>query len=426
MNIKEQFAAAKKAAEDILAKAETENRKATPAELEEAQKHIKEATRLKTIIDKADEAADIMGRLDGPAPTSFQDFGASLEFDVVGADGEVFSSNVLELLGASGTKDFKTVVSARLAGVAAKQLRQRVSLSPGTSKKDALIGATITLPGQFAAGVEGLPTEPTSILQLLDQELRQQSGVVDAGNRFSYLYESVFTNNAKSVPDGGTKPQSIVTYEEAVDTYRTFAHVSEPFPERYLEDYPTLIQLLQRELSRGVLESVETAILVGEEEANEESGRDDFDGILARAGLRVIPWQGSRLATVSHAAYIMDANHEDANAWAFHPADLHALTMLRENGTTGALLFGTGRTALSQFLGDAKIVTSSALTPGTAILGNWGKAKLMTLGGVSLKIYQDATLVEKNQFKIRAEGRYGLKVLRPAAFAEVELADDES
>ena len=205
-----------------------------------------------------------------------------------------------------------------------------------------------------------------------------------------------------------------------------FAHHSEAHPERYLEDYATIEQLVERELARGVIEAVERAVLNGDEDANEQTGRDDFDGVLNRNGLRVVGWQGSLLETVAHASFVMESNFEGANAWVFHPVDLKRLTMLRENGDSGALLFGTGRTALSQFLGNTRIVTSNTLAPGTAIVGNWEKAKLMVAGPVTLKIYQDAGMIERNQFKIRAEGRFGLKVLRPSAFASVTLAADES
>ena len=65
---------------------------------------------------------------------------------------------------------------------------------------------------------------------------------------------------------------------------------------------------------------------------------------------------------------------------------------------------------------------------GTAILADWQQAGLLirqaasTLASTQSKI-GEVDLWATNQVCLRAEGRFGLKILRPQAFALVELVE---
>jgi HK97 family phage major capsid protein len=74
------------------------------------------------------------------------------------------------------------------------------------------------------------------------------------------------------------------------------------------------------------------------------------------------------------------------------------------------------------------VTTSTVLDDDVAILGDWkGSARVYEREGVRVD-WSDApvsggtTAFEKNQIVFRAEGRWGLAVLRPAAFIVTELA----
>jgi hypothetical protein len=58
---------------------------------------------------------------------------------------------------------------------------------------------------------------------------------------------------------------------------------------------------------------------------------------------------------------------------------------------------------------------------GSAIAGDWRYAELVVRQDATLDIDTSGTLFTKNQARLRYEGRYGLAVKRPAAFASVDL-----
>ena len=69
---------------------------------------------------------------------------------------------------------------------------------------------------------------------------------------FSYLQQSVRTNNAAVVAEGERKSTSVYTMIRIDDRVDTVAHLSEPIPRQYLEDAPLLRQFFDSELCYGL------------------------------------------------------------------------------------------------------------------------------------------------------------------------------
>ena len=66
---------------------------------------------------------------------------------------------------------------------------------------------------------------------------------------------------------------------------------------------------------------------------------------------------------------------------------------------------------------------TSALGPGTALVGSSQAARVWSRGGLSVEVTNShSDLFLKNLLAIRAERRLGLSVFRPGAFCEVRLA----
>jgi hypothetical protein len=97
--------------------------------------------------------------------------------------------------------------------------------------------------------VVALPDRPTSLLDLIPRVEQTE------GNSYSYLRQVVKTNKAAVVADFGLKPESVMTFEEQEDRCRVVAHLSEPFPLRYLDDYTQLGAVLDAEMQAGVLQT---------------------------------------------------------------------------------------------------------------------------------------------------------------------------
>lgn len=58
---------------------------------------------------------------------------------------------------------------------------------------------------------------------------------------------------------------------------------------------------------------------------------------------------------------------------------------------------------------------------GTAILGDFTKLRVYIRQDAHLDVDSSGVLFTKNQFQARGEGRYGIGVLRPSAFAICDL-----
>lgn len=270
----------------------------------------------------------------------------------------------------------------------------------------ALLTGEITTPP--AVEVVDLPAEPSNLLELIPRALL-------AEQTFSYLRQTVRTNNAAVVADGGTKPTSVFTFEEVEDRARVVAHLSEPFPIRYLSDHASMIQVLDQQMRQGVYDALSDQVVNG------DGTGENLTGILATTGVTAVPFATDVLTTIRKARTALEVKGERPTAWVFNPADVEALELIREDGATGGFLMDAG--AYDAVFGPGvQRVSSLAVAQGTAVLGDWSKARLRVREDVStLAATQSGDLFETNRTKLRTEGRYGFEVLRPQAFAVVDL-----
>jgi HK97 family phage major capsid protein len=392
MNPLQKFQAAREAADAILDRAKAGNRPLTAAEIVETTKHLDEADELKKHLDAAARAKALLPGL----------FDGSSEDMNVGA----------------GT-DFKSAAVRQFSTAAGAEIKTRVSAMQGINGK-ALLGTTVAVPPVLSSVIT-LPRAQNSILELIEvvnDVNRDLSGDGNTGNQFGYIYQSVRTNNATAVADNATKPTSVFTFEERVDRYRVFAHLSEALPERFLEDYAAIETILRDEMAFGLIEAIENAVING---LDSDPANDNFDGLLNRSGILTQAAVGTDLvATLAAGRFALTTANENPTGYVLNPVDYNRLTMLRES-PTGPLLFGTGRTQIEQVLGDVKVATSTKIAAGTALVGDFTKARMRVKQDAQLKVDASGVLFDKNQFKLRLENRVGFEVTRPSAFAKVTL-----
>ena len=95
---------------------------------------------------------------------------------------------------------------------------------------------------------------------------------------------------------------------------------------------------------------------------------------------------------------------------------------MREDGATGGFLMNSAA-ADTIFGPGVRRVPSLAVPVGTAILADWSQVRVRVREGAhTLAATQAGDLFSKNQVMLRAEGRYGIQLKRPQAFAVVHLA----
>jgi HK97 family phage major capsid protein len=266
----------------------------------------------------------------------------------------------------------------------------------------ALVTGSIDVANPISVGVVPMPTNPTRLTDLIVQ----REGLT--GNAFSYLRQTVRTNNAAPVADLALKPTSVYTYAEIDDKAHVIAHLSQPIPERYLADHTQLEELLSSEMFNGVLNAVETQVISG-------SGvGENVTGILTAAGTTQVPWTTDIFTTLRKARTALQVKQEVPTAWAFSLADAESLDLAKDaNGQ----FYGDQPT----IFGNIPKVFAAGIPAGFAILADWTQCKLFVREDVKLDADRSGSNFTSNAVVLRAEGRYGFGVLRPQAFAIVDL-----
>lgn len=289
----------------------------------------------------------------------------------------------------------------------AKSVQDRLRRTADRTGVKALLTGQITVPP--VVEIVDLPQVPTRLLDLVQRERLD-------GNNFAYLRQTVRTDNTDVVADLGTKPTSVYTFAEVEDRARVVAHLSEPFPLRYLEDYSELAAILDSQMVGGILSKVEQQLLAG------TGIGEQFTGILTASGVTNVAFSSNMLTTIRKARTALEAKAETPTAWVLNPTDLETLDLMREDGATGGFLMDSAAADTVFGPGIAR-VPSLAVPAGTALLADWSQIKLrVRQDAQTLAATQAGDLWKTNGVILRSEGRYGVQLRRPQAFAVVRLA----
>lgn len=288
------------------------------------------------------------------------------------------------------------------------------------SGRKSVVSGAYEVDSPIRPGILQLPAYPARVLDLLVS--RQP---LNTGNVFNWLQQSVRTNNAASVPDNATKPTSVYTFLEKEDRCRVIAHISENIPIRYLSDFTGLQDFLHAEMLYGLSREVERQVLAGEGTpgaAGQAAAEDeDMLGLLNTTGVGVQAFVNDPLTSLRKAATKLEVEGQTPNAWLCHPADIESLDLLQT--ADGQYIFAGPPKQIAEQdpVWSIPVVKSTAVTQGTAVLGDWSQITLVVREDAQLTIDASGDRWEKNQFAMRLEGRYGVYVTRPSAFCTVSL-----
>lgn len=297
-----------------------------------------------------------------------------------------------------------------LSGIGGKaawgaEVATRLTKSVGEFGVKALSTGGIDVPQVIESAPVAMPIEPTRVLDLLINRKPLE------GNTFSYLQQTARSNAAAPVADGGTKPTSTYTFEDVEDRARVFAHLSEAFPQRYLDDHEEIRSILASQMAEDLYAVIEEEALIG------DGTGEHFTGLATVTGVRAVAYSNSVLETLRKARTTLTTAGESPTAWVMNWADLEAIDLTREDGTTGGFMAGID----DKVFGNLPRVGTSLIPAGTAYLGDWSQTRLYVRDGGRLDADMSGTLFDTNKVKLRYEGRFGFAVLRPAAFAEIDL-----
>jgi HK97 family phage major capsid protein len=234
--------------------------------------------------------------------------------------------------------------------------------------------------------------------------------------RFLYMVETVATNNAAPVAEGGTKPESALAFAEESADVRKIATVL-PVTDEMFEDAPLMRSYVQQRLLTFLSLARENQILNGSGVA------PNILGILNNPGIQSHSKGADSIADALYKAVtLIEVNAKlNASGIVMHPTDWQTVRLAKDS--VGQYLFGSPLAGDIERIFGYPVVKSLALTQGTSLPGAWDTAAMfLRRTGVAFAVAMEhADFFIKNLLMLRVEERVALPVFRPQGFVEVDL-----
>jgi hypothetical protein len=274
------------------------------------------------------------------------------------------------------------------------KLGTSMSKTAGTHGVKAITSGIIDIPSPLQTGVVAIPHNPRRVTDLL---LTRRT--VDAPT-WTCLRQTVATNTAAPCCWSRQKVDGAFTAAETTGKGSVIAHLCQPFPERYLADYPALVSWLESEMENGVLDEIEQQIPTRRRHRREF--RRPFHAQRRAVGaIRHRRPQDSAQRPNRHGVGRLTTDRLAAA-----PSGVQALDLLQDGGES-FYCDGPARTPRCE--------------KGVAYLADRSQARLVVREDGKLDADRSGDLFTQNAVILRFEGRFGVEWLRPSSFAEVAL-----
>lgn len=401
------------AAQAIYGQALSEKRELTPAESARITGHLDRNEELKADLAAASRAeslaqSQVKAALDALSGNSSHRGG----YDENGRSRS--AGEVATLAPGAGVK---TAAAARWAQKAGAEIQTVMGRADGSK---ALISGSIDVPALLGP-VATLPTRPRTLLDLIRVEDKPADG---NGNQFSYLRQLNRPGNAAAVADGQVKPTGVSTMTGIQDRFRIYALLSEVFPLRYLTDYSGLIDLLKTQLGEGVLDALERYIISGPATGVPNGSTENIVGLLNTSGVQTQAYSNTVTGlapafetSLRAVTKVQTIGGSEANALVLHPTDWESISLTRiaKNPQNAATDEAERR------LHGVPVILNLGMPVGKAIAGDFNELTLGVRAQGRIDVDTGGEKFTKNQFQLRYEGAYGLKVGRANAFVVASL-----
>lgn len=267
---------------------------------------------------------------------------------------------------------------------------------------------------QYTPGIVPPGLQRLTIRDLLMWGRTTQSSV-------QFVRELVYTNNADVVSENPAsgKPESNITFEEAVAQVATIAHYLRA-SKQILADVPQLQTYIDTRLRYGLR-------LVEEDQLLNGSGVGlNIDGLVTQASAYVNPGvtvdNETRIDRLRLALLQVELAEYQADGIVLSPIDWTAIELLK---TDFGYLFSNPRQVTTPTLWGRNVVATQSMGAADFLVGAFG----MAAGGwdredVSVIIsLEDADNITKNMVTLLCEERVALTVYRPTAFVTGDFDD---
>lgn len=375
------------AARQIVELAAELDRDLTAAEADQVQKHLDAAEAATKAHAEAKRHVDIMAKLDAMALQLPDGKPAGTDRD------------------STGGMTFAKTDGNRLAftkGMAARAVTKILGEQPlgGGQKAVAPSGAAVVAT-EFKPDPIALGQPATSLLSVLPVAIHTDSPA------FSYLRQSVRTNNAAVVAEGAVKPTSVHSVTKVDNQLAVVAHLSEALPRYWIADNASLQEWLTSELTYGLSLAVEAMALTA---------------IGTTSGIQTNAYSVSPLVTLRKSLTKLEANGYTPAAVVLHPLDWETieLALASPNAIEHMSL---PYDPVARRLYGVPIVLTTAAAQGTAHTLSDGCAALDTDGTVAIQWSESSNADDwsKNLIRARCEGRFATSIYRPLGVVKSTL-----
>jgi HK97 family phage major capsid protein len=283
-------------------------------------------------------------------------------------------------------------------------------------------------------GESGSPQEPSDTLVPQDRQPGIVPGAFRAlnvldfvptgmtnSNQIEYTRENTWTSSAAETEEGGSKPQSTLTFELVSDPVRTIAHWLK-ITRQVMDDAPALQSYVDRRLRHGVRKRLQAQVLTGNGNAPNIEGLNQTARHTA-----FTPQTGeTALDSLNRAKYAVIAADYQPDFIFMNPEDWGSIERLKTSdnaylASNGAALsyINNGMTPLVWGL---PVVASNDVTAGKFVLGDSMAMQLFMRQGAVVEMSEaDDTNFQQNLVTVRAELRAALAVFTPAAIQYGDL-----
>lgn len=301
-----------------------------------------------------------------------------------------------EVLGTAGEQFVKSDQYRAL--VAGDRQNARVEV-----KNTVQSGSTTVFPFQKPGVIPGV-FAPLTIRQVL-------RSIPVTSNAVNSLREASWTNSAAEVSQGGSKPESDITFEQYNVPITTVAHFLK-VTNQLLADAPAIVSYIDLRARDGLAQRVDAQLLNGNGTAPNLSGLTDSGNFVAYTPVT----DDLLVDAINRAKYALWASGFMPDTCIVNPADWGEMERTRESAGGGTYLYGMPGMDASMNPFGVRIVLSNNMAQGKFLVGALDTAAVLyARSGAMVEMGYVNEDFTKNLVTIRVEERLGLGVERPSA-----------
>lgn len=250
------------------------------------------------------------------------------------------------------------------------------------------------------------PQRPIQVLDLIPTTTTTQIAVV-------YMEETVSTNTAAEVAEGGAYPEVTIAFTERSSPVRKIGDFI-PVTDEVLEDVARVQDLINNRLTFFLRQRLDSQVLNGDGVA------PNLRGILNTSGIQT---QAKGADPTPDAIYkamtkVRVTGRAAPTAVVMHPNDWQEVRLLRT--ADGVYIWGSPSEAGPERIWGLPVVQTEVIPEGTALVGDFRNfSELAVRRGITVEVGFINDDFVKGRKAIRADIRAAFVVYRPAAFCTV-------